>query len=306
MRTALPIAVLLIASCAMPAQADRAWTFLSVLSSDTPQEAAVPFKGVVVVRGASYSNVARLQAPYVITEKTGERTIVPAGEELFEVRTSDEAWYCSTKYIDDPSKDAVPITPGELLGSALPFGSTLMGGSVHSRERLWQCFRDADGDGNFEQVAGGERMIGMVPAVQKVAHEEDLPVPLAYEMLDKSTLPAKLEVGLWGSVVDQKAGRYRVYWFMRPVGGDTYMIPNVYETFRAKRLPETFDFLGGKYTITAIGPDATGEVKATLKLTKPVTAEHLTEVVRIFVNPFGTENSYKTWGVLKEPRKRAR
>ena len=265
---------------AQPAIAERAatWFALTPDNASPGAEMEAPFEGFFYIRTARYEGVARLLDPYVVDAKDVSLNQLPAGEELFLTWTDTGIYYCSTVRL---LKDVNQIRPGEILGAAL--GVNLFGGSFFARDKNWQCFRDADKDMRFEVVAGGQRNLALVNSIQIIDDNTPLSPPLRYELLDKETLPVKLEVGLSGQVLDQKAGRYRVAACMKPSGGTDYCIPGVYDTIRVGHdLPADIDFMDGIVTIPSIAPDDAGRLRVRFHIKKPVGASRIFQTFKLF------------------------
>lgn len=235
-----------------PARANDAVTRFAVQPEFSGSEIDVPLQGLVLSYTGTYEAMVRLDEPYLLDPKDASKGVIEAGQLLFLAWRHEDAFYCATKPLS-AKPDTIPVE--SIFRAAL--GVHLFGGSINPREHNWQCFRDADGDGRFELVGGGDRGMRLPAHVVNIAEVVSLPQPLRYTPLAPSDLKPQMKFGLMVQGISAK--RFTLQVCVRSLEPDAlYCLPHSSNTFRLEKLPDMLEFADGKLKLQAVRTDENG------------------------------------------------
>ena len=251
----------------MPAWADEdAHTRFSLPQATDETEKDSPFETLFYSRPATFESLVRLSESYKAdTDPANEE--IPAGTLLYQVRTKADIYYCSNRMMRSPTTGDIASL---LATAALPLIRTHL-----PSDKSPQCFRDADGDGRFDQRSGSVTPIGSIATAIGIVNAQPLTRPLAFEKVDAYNPP--LEIGLKGRVRDTKAGSFHVAACMHVKKSEFSTEEDTCfryedEYFRLKELPFKIKFLDGEITILALSQGADGTWRVRYAVSKPITA----------------------------------
>ncbi len=245
------VATLACLLAALPAEArTRTWLVATASEQPEPQARQVTIGQPVYAERVRYVAAATLGGDYAPDARNPDRR-VPAGASLFQVHDERGQFYCSTVAIREIDMRDVPTVA---LGAALFGGAS---GRGMSRDTLWQCFRDADNDSLFEEVAGG--MFDETIAIRLVKGIRDytsLAQPIPYTLTDPAALAETLHIGLVFKQLRnrQRGARYSLlfcYGASHELSGCEPLAEWLLNDTQHP-LPQTIDLLGSRIVIESI------------------------------------------------------
>ena len=272
----LPPGFSLLALCP-PAWADEnAHTRFSLPPAADVTEKQSPFETFFYSRAAHFEGLVRLDEPYRPGPENSANDEIPAGTLLYRVHTEKDIYYCSNRVLRSPTAaDKASL----LATAAIPFFRAHL-----PSDNSPQCFRDADGDGRFDQRSGSVVPMGSIATAVGIVNVQPLAASLRYETADASDPP--LEIGLKGTVRDAKAGSFRVTTCMQVKRSEFSTEENTCfryaeMPFRARDLPVKLKFLDGEVTINAMTQAADGTWLVRYVVSKPITATAIYPLKRV-------------------------
>ncbi|WP_395647345.1 hypothetical protein [Terricaulis sp.] len=168
----------------------RTWLTAAAAEPADPAPRTATVGQAIYVERVRYIGAATLDADYAPDTRNPDRK-VPAGTPLFQVEDDHGQFFCSTVALRQIDMRDVPTVA---LGAALFGGAS---GRGMSRDTLWQCFRDADGDGRFDEAGGG--MFDETTAIRLVKGVRDyapIAQPIAYTVADPAATTQTLHIGM--------------------------------------------------------------------------------------------------------------
>jgi hypothetical protein len=190
MRAFILALVLCVAAAPLAEARTRTWLVAAAAEQPDPGPRTASVGHAIYVERVRYSATATLGADYAPDLRNPDRR-VPAGVTLFQVDDDHGQFFCSTVALRQIDMRDVPTVA---LGAALFGGAS---GRGWSRDTLWQCFRDADQDGSFDEAGGG--MFDETMAIRLVKGVRDyaaIAVPINYMPGDPVADTQALHIGL--------------------------------------------------------------------------------------------------------------
>jgi hypothetical protein len=225
----------------------RTWLVASAGAQPDPAQRTAAVGQPIYVERVRYLATATLGDAYTPDARNPDRQ-VPAGTSLFQVDDERGQFFCSTVALRQIDMRDVPTVA---LGAALFGGAS---GRGMSRDTLWQCFRDTDGDARFDEAGGG--MFDETTAIRLVKGVRDyapIAAPIAYAPGDAAAETQALHIGLVFKRLRsrQRGARYSLLFCYGPsetLGGCEPLAEWLVND-SAHPLPQTIDLLGARIVL---------------------------------------------------------